>query len=410
MSVTPLPYHPTAALPAVPGPDRVASVIELIPAYWDLAERVAATEFVPKDLRRRPEAVLAALLSGAERGLGPMESLRSINVIEGKPSLSAEAMRALVLAAGHEIEIIESNANKATLVGRRAGSTTTSPPFTWTIDRARRANLTNKDNWRKYPEAMLLARASTDLCRAVFPDVIAGLASTEEVDDTVPVAVATTTKRAPARRGPAVATAAPAAELPTATSAVATPQEMLHTAPAEPALVPDAVLGGIPGSDRPSWGAPPPPAKAAPPKPDAPRPHDPKLAKRIHAEITKAFPDTTPGTRDRWRHALVAAVTRKRPTGPTTSSTDLDMEEQLVLSEALTRIIGGSANVTDGPDGVIEIAAGNGWRYSVTLDPLNVTSMRPGTTDPELDDTEHTDDDRQADDVIDAELAGDDQQ
>ena len=155
--------------------DRVRSVVELMPAYIDLASRIANTEFVPGALRRRPEAVLAALMSGAERGLGPLESLRSVHVIDGRPSLSAEAMRALVFAAGHTIEIVETTATRATVIGRRAGSESTSPPFTWTLDRARRARLANKQNWQTYPEAMLLARASAELCRAVFPDVIAGL-------------------------------------------------------------------------------------------------------------------------------------------------------------------------------------------------------------------------------------------
>jgi hypothetical protein len=171
------------APPPEPGPDRIRSVIALLPDYIDLAGRISATEFVPKALQRRPEAVLAALMSGAERGLGPMESLRSIHIIEGRPTLSAEIQRALVLAAGHEIVIVEQNAQRATLQGRRRGSDSTSPEFTWTIDRARRARLLQKDNWVKYPEGMLLARASSELCRAVFPDVIAGLPSTEEVSD-----------------------------------------------------------------------------------------------------------------------------------------------------------------------------------------------------------------------------------
>ena len=364
MTVTRFPYVPHVA----PAPvDRARSAIELLPTFIDLAERIAATEFVPTALRNRPEAILAALMSGAERGLGPMESLRSVNVIEGKPSLSAEAMRALVLAAGHEITITENTATKATVVGRRAGSERTSPPFTWTIERARRARLANRGPWQTYPEAMLLARASTDLCRAVFPDVIAGLASTEEVIDlSSPDDVATTTKRA--RRSTAPANPAPALTAPP--SPVSAPIET--TAPED--LTGDGSLGGIPGSDRPSWGDAPPAPAGDPPLTDAP---DASLARRIHAEIGKAFPDADAATQARYRHALVAVITRKR--GPVASSSLLTLEEQLALSDALAKIMAGTWTVTDEPDDAVMLRAGR-WHYAVTWDPLTVEAVAGGSS------------------------------
>jgi hypothetical protein len=137
---------------------------------------------------------------------------------------------------------------------------------------------------------------------------------------------------------------------------------------------PVAVIDDIPGSDRPSWGHPPPANDE--------RPHDPNMARRVHATITATFPDETGATRDRWRHALVAVITRKRPDGPATSSNDLSYEEQLALSDVLARIAAGQASVADGPDDTIEVRAGGGWRYTVTLDPINV-AVRRGDDQPE---------------------------
>lgn len=355
MSVTPLHYDsPPPAPPARRGPEAVIALAE---DYWRLANRVAATEFVPTQLRNRPEAVVAALLSGAERGLGPMESLRSIDVIEGKPSLSAEAKRALVLAAGHEIVIVESTAQKCTVLGRRAGSDKTTS-FTWTIDRAKRAQLHNKVNWTRYPESMLLARASSELCNAVFPDITAGLATTEILQDEL-AAEPATARRTPPRRITPPPTAEPIA-IAGAVDTTARPQP--PTTPTQAPEPPD----GIPGADQPSW------APTA-----APKPADPSLGRRIHAEVAKAFPDTDNDTRDRWRHALVAVVTRKRPDGPVSSSSELDLEEQLALSKLLVQISGGQATVADGPDDTIELRAGGGWRYTITLDPPTV-AVRQG--------------------------------
>lgn len=354
MSVTPLHYDDRPpAPPARRGPE---AVLALADDYWRLANRVAATEFVPKELRNRPEAVVAALLSGAERGLGPMESLRSISVIEGRPSLSAEAKRALVLAAGHEIAIVESTATRCTVLGRRAGDDKTTS-FTWTIDRARRANLVNKDNWRKYPESMLLARASSELCNAVFPDITAGLATTEEVADEL-AAERATARRSPPRRLAAPPTAEPVGIAGPAAPPAAAPAPVETTATSTVESPPPMSPPEIPGADRPSWGAAAEPAAA-----------DPALGRRIHAEIAQAFPDADNPTRDRWRHALVAVVTRRRDAGPATSSSDLDLEEQLALSKLLVNITAGRATVADGPDNTIELRAGGGWRYTVSLDP-----------------------------------------
>lgn len=364
MSITPIydtsSNHPVFRRQSPGGVDHVRSVIDLMPAYIELASRIANTEFVPGALRRRPEAVLAALMSGAERGLGPMQSLSSVHVIDGRPSLSAEAMRALVFAAGHQIEIVESTATKATVIGRRAGSESTSPPFTWTLDRARRARLAGKQNWQTYPEAMLLARASADLCRAVFPDVIAGLAVTEELEDQAEPEP-DTVRRQPRRRlaPPPPAPSEPAAaDAPTATSTVESPPPMSPTD-----------LGGIPGADQPTWST-------GSPQRQPDQPADPAVARRIHAELAQAFPSATSAERDRWRHALVAVVTRRRPDGPQASSTGISLEEQLALSKLVTNITAGQASVADGPDGTVELRAGGGWRYTITLDPLAVTTTR----------------------------------
>lgn len=147
----------------------------------ELANAISATDFVPKGLRGSATATAAAILYGREVGLPPMTALTQTHVIEGKPAMSAEAMRAMVLAAGHDIVITETSSAICTMRARRAGSdfwTTIS----WTIDEARQAGVASKQVWRSYPRQMLQARATTELCRLVFPDVIHGFRSLEEYD------------------------------------------------------------------------------------------------------------------------------------------------------------------------------------------------------------------------------------
>lgn len=176
-----VPIEGTAMVPH----ERVS--LEQSLSLWEdtakLANHLAATEFVPKDLRNKPAAVCAAMLRANELGISPMQGLAQIHVINGRPGLAAELMRALVLSKGHEIWTENFTTTTVTVCGRRIGSDHVEK-VTWTMDDAKRANLAGRDPWRAYPRAMLLARATSELCRLVFADVIAGMSySIEELGD-----------------------------------------------------------------------------------------------------------------------------------------------------------------------------------------------------------------------------------
>ena len=158
-----------------------------------LAEMIAGTEFVPASLRGSAAKVTAAILYGRELGLPPMTGLGATHVIEGKAGISAEMMRALVLQAGHELQVVESSRTVCTIRGRRKGGAEWTTA-TWTIAEAQQTQvflskekgwgpLAAKAQWRSWPADMLLARATTRLVRMIFPDVAHGMRSVEELED-----------------------------------------------------------------------------------------------------------------------------------------------------------------------------------------------------------------------------------
>ena len=172
MSVVPHTHQPPAEQPRW---------VQLLTESAQLARMIANTDFVPRALRGNEAAIAATILYGDEVGLPPMQALAKIAVIDGKPSLTAEAQRALIQAAGHSLRG-QGTTTKYTWTGTRADTGDTME-FTWTLDDAKRASLAGKQNWRHYPRAMLSARASAELARALFADVIGGLAATEELEE-----------------------------------------------------------------------------------------------------------------------------------------------------------------------------------------------------------------------------------
>lgn len=152
---------------------------------YQMAQKLAGTSFVPQSLRGKPGDIAAAILAGAELGLKPMATLKSIDIIQGTPALRAHAMRAVLQGQGHEIELVESTDTLCRMRGRRAGSEAWQE-VEWTIDRARMMGLLNKDQWKKNPKGMLVARATGDVSRLIASDALHGMPYvSEELEGTV---------------------------------------------------------------------------------------------------------------------------------------------------------------------------------------------------------------------------------
>lgn len=127
------------------------------------------------------QMAFAAILAGAELGLPPMVSLRAFNWINGKPVLSADGMLALikrnkVCKYFHLVSSTDTEATYETLRLDEPAPTRMS----FTNAQAEAAGLANKENWRKWRQAMLRARAASALARAVYPDLLIGVYAPEE--------------------------------------------------------------------------------------------------------------------------------------------------------------------------------------------------------------------------------------
>lgn len=162
--------------------ESLAIIPRSVEELESLSERLAKSTLIPAAMRDKMPNVLVTIMAGQEMGLAPMAALRSIHVIEGKPVLAADAMVAVVLGSGKAeyFDRVEEGDTSVTYETKRKGSPR-ARRCTWTLDMAKTAGLHLKDNWRAYRRAMLASRAKSELARDVYPDVLAGVFTMDEI-------------------------------------------------------------------------------------------------------------------------------------------------------------------------------------------------------------------------------------
>lgn len=124
------------------------------------------------------------VMTGHGLGIDPIASLRGINVIQGKPELSADMMMAVALKHPEckMFRTMEMTDERAVVEVQRRGWPD-SVKYDYTFEEAQAAGLTNKQNWRKHRRDMLKARAISRAARAAFPDALMGVYVEGELDD-----------------------------------------------------------------------------------------------------------------------------------------------------------------------------------------------------------------------------------
>jgi hypothetical protein len=130
------------------------------------------------DAREAAQA-FAKMIAGQEYGIGAFASMTQIYIIEGKPTMSASLVAGVIKRSGiYNYKVVQTDEKAAVIDYYEGGEFTGRSEFSMTD--AARANLTNKQNWQKYPKAMLFARAMTQGARAYCPDVFGGAIYTPE--------------------------------------------------------------------------------------------------------------------------------------------------------------------------------------------------------------------------------------
>ena len=135
---------------------------------------------------RSGEAAAIIMLSGHELGILPMQALRMIYVVNGRPSLAADLMKALIAREGAGyIEVVEETDDHITQRAVRTDGRGAREPqvFTWSQADTDKAQLAGSSMNKNYPRVHKEHRSTAVLARRVFPDIIGGLLCTEEAEE-----------------------------------------------------------------------------------------------------------------------------------------------------------------------------------------------------------------------------------
>jgi hypothetical protein len=134
-------------------------------------------------VRTKEQAIALMAICEAE-GLHPAKAVQEYHIIQGRPALKADAMLARFQSAGGKVAW--SSMTDTRVAGVFSHAQGGSIEIEWTIDMAKRAGLTKNPTWNQYPRAMLRARCISEGIRSVFPGVVVGTYTPEEVADMEP--------------------------------------------------------------------------------------------------------------------------------------------------------------------------------------------------------------------------------
>lgn len=159
-----------------------------------VCEFLASSTIIPEAYRGKPANVYIACQYGHALGLNPMVALSSVAVVNGKPCVYGDTLKALCMKHGKITETWNEELWEATCLCQRKGYADVEVKFS--LKDALSAGLVGKGAkgelvmgtrkssvWVQYPKRMIKMRARSYALRDAFPDILQGVITTEEAND-----------------------------------------------------------------------------------------------------------------------------------------------------------------------------------------------------------------------------------
>lgn len=152
-----------------------------------ISQMLAGSQLVPPHFKGKKDDVYLAILFGATLGLNAWQSVQNIAVINGKPSLWGDSILALIQShpeyRGATYNWDDAKKNWTITLRREAHGVINEVTMSFGMDDARLAKLDSRDTYKSYPKDMCFRRCYGKCAKALFADVLNGIAIAEEERD-----------------------------------------------------------------------------------------------------------------------------------------------------------------------------------------------------------------------------------
>lgn len=152
------------------------------PLSYDHLERLAASIAASGlfGLKTKDQAIALMMIAHAE-GRHPALAARDYDIIGGRPAKKSEAMLRDFLEGGGKVQwhALDDSTADATFTHPAGGSVR----INWNMERAQKAGLATKENYKKFARQMLRSRTVSEGVRTVYPLATSGMYVPEEAAD-----------------------------------------------------------------------------------------------------------------------------------------------------------------------------------------------------------------------------------
>lgn len=176
---------------------------------WRAAKLFSSSDLVPAAYKGKPENCFIAIEMADRMGISPFAMLQSLVIIQGKPSMEAKLIIALVNDSGIfadplEYEIVGNDPHaqdykvRAFAKMKKTGKDCFGPWITYQMVKGEGWLDKGGSKWKTMPSIMFMYRAASFFAKVYCPNITMGMQTREEVEDVHLVNITPERKEVPA--------------------------------------------------------------------------------------------------------------------------------------------------------------------------------------------------------------------
>lgn len=180
---------------------------------WRASKLFASSDLVPTAYKGKPENCFIAIEMADRMGISPFAMLQSLVIIQGKPSMEAKLIIALVNDSGIfadplEYEIVGGDPHaqdykvRCFATMKKTGKVCYGPWITYQMVKGEGWLDKGGSKWKTMPSIMYMYRAASFFAKVYCPNITMGMQTREEMEDITPVNITPERQPAPALVAP----------------------------------------------------------------------------------------------------------------------------------------------------------------------------------------------------------------